>query len=276
MKRKSVRPEQRRRANTHKGDYGHVAVIGGAEGMTGAPILCGTAALRSGAGLVSLGVPVLVHPIIDRKAPPELMVRPMPKALPWLLEKADVLVVGPGLGRGPAQKTLVRRLLVKAKQPMVIDADAIIALKGLPKLARPAGAGQAVLTPHPGELAALLGTSIKQVQANRKQIALNTAKKLGAVIVLKGHRSVIASPSGRVRINQTGNPGMATAGTGDVLAGVIAALIGQGLGVFDAAVAAVYVHGLAGDLAAKKVGQVSLTAGDVLAELPAAFRKFVN
>lgn len=260
-----------RRPNTHKGDYGHVLVIGGAEGMTGAPILCGTAALRSGAGLVSLAVPAVVHPVVDRKAPPELMVRPMPKALPALLEKADVLAVGPGMGRGLAQKALVRRLLAKVKQPMVVDADAIIALKGLKKPAKPAEEWKLVLTPHPGEMAGLLGTSIKEVQADRKQTALTAAKKLGAVVVLKGHHTVTASPSGRVRVNETGNPGMATAGMGDVLAGVIAALIGQGLGLFDAAAAGVHVHGLAGDLAAKKVGQVSLTASDVLVALPQAF-----
>ena len=288
----------RRRLDSHKGDYGHVLVIGGAQGMTGAPILCAMAALRSGAGLVSLAAPEKVYPLIDRKAPPEIMVHPLPGALPSLLKKADVLAVGPGLGRGPAQKALVRRLLAQANQPLVIDADAIIALKGFKGQLKASssrkrgsdscprsGRGQAfrgndsgplILTPHPGEMAGLLGISIKEVQAGRKEVALKTARRLGAVLLLKGHRTVIAGPDGRIRVNTTGNPGMATAGMGDVLTGLIAALIGQGLEAFDAAVAGAHLHGLAGDLAAKKVGQVSLTAGDVLAHLPAAFQRSVN
>ena len=263
----------RRRADTHKGNYGHVLVIGGAVGMTGAPILCGLAALRTGAGLVSLAVPSAVYPIIARRAAPELMVHPLPKALPALLKRADVIALGPGLGRGTAQKSMVRRLLARAKHPTVIDADGIIALKGLKKLSRAAGAGQVVLTPHPGEMANLLGVSISRVQADRKGTALRAARRLGAIVVLKGHRTVIASPAGRVRVNSTGNPGMATAGMGDVLTGMIAALIGQGLSPFDAAATGVYLHGLAGDLAARKVGQVSLTAPDVLTYLPAAFQR---
>ncbi len=262
-----------RQVDSHKGDYGHILVIGGAVGMTGAPILCGQAALRSGAGLVSVAVPKAVYSIVARKAAAELMVHPLPKALSALLRKADVIALGPGLSRSPAQKGLVRRLLSRAKQPMVIDADGIIALKGLKKFPRPSGAGEVVLTPHPGEMANLLGIPIKEVQSDRKRIALKTAKQLGAVVVLKGHKTVIASPSGRVSINTTGNPGMATAGMGDLLTGVIAALIGQGLAAFNAAAVGAYLHGLAGDLAAKRVGQVSLTAGDVLAHLPAAFQR---
>ena len=263
----------RRRPDTHKGDYGHLLVIGGSVGMVGAPILCAEAALRSGAGLVSLAVPKAIYPITARKAPPELMVHSFSESLPALLKRVNVIALGPGLSRGPAQKTLVRRLLSRATQPLVIDADGIIPLKGLKKLPRPSGAGETVLTPHPGEMAKLLGIPIKEVQADRKGIALRTAKKLNAVVVLKGHRTAVASPAGRVYLNSTGNPGMATAGMGDVLTGAIAALIGQGADAFHAAVAGVYLHGLAGDLAAKKVGQVSLTAGDLLAHLPAAFQR---
>ena len=262
----------RRRPDSHKGDYGHVLVIGGAKGMTGAPILCAQGALRSGAGLVSLAAPEEVYPVIDRKAPPEIMVHPL-KSVPALVKRVSVIAVGPGLGRGSAQKRLVRRLLEKSTQPMVADADALFALKGLKKPKRSSRAGEMVITPHPGEMANLLGITAARVQSDRKGIAVATAKRLGAVVVLKGHRTVIASPSGRVVFNSTGNPGMATAGMGDVLTGVIAALIGQGADAFHAAVAGVYLHGVAGDLAAKKVGQVSLTAGDVLAHLPAAFQR---
>jgi len=262
-----------RRADTHKGDYGHVLVIGGSVGLTGAPILCGLAALRSGAGLVSLAVPQAVYRIIARKAEAELMVHPLPRALPALLKRADVIAIGPGLSRGPAQRALVRQLLARVRQPIVIDADGIIALKGLKKLKRSSGAGGIVLTPHPGEMANLLGIPIKEVQSDRKRIALQTAKRLNAVIVLKGHRTVAASPSGAVYINATGNPGMATGGTGDLLTGMIAAFIGQKMDPFTAAKAAVYLHGLTGDIAAKRIGQVSLLAGDLLASLPAAFRR---
>ena len=262
-----------RRADSHKGDYGHVLVIGGARGMTGAPILCAQAALRSGAGLVSLAVPKEVHPIVDKKAPPEMMVHPLPASLTMLLKRASVLAIGPGLGRGMSQTRLVRRLLAKSTQPAVIDADGISALKGLKKLKRSYRAGEIVITPHPGEMANLLGTTAARVQSYRKGIAVTTAKRLGTVVLLKGHRTVIASPSGRVVLNTTGNPGMATAGMGDVLTGVIAALIGQGADAFHAAVAGAYLHGLAGDLAAKKVGQVSLTSGDLLAVLPQAIRQ---
>ncbi len=262
-----------RRADTHKGDYGHVLVIGGSVGLTGAPILCGLAALRSGAGLVSLAVPQAVYRIIARKAEAELMVHPLPRALPALLKRADVIAIGPGLSRGPAQRALVRQFLARVRQPIVIDADGIIALKGLKKLKRSSGAGGIVLTPHPGEMANLLGIPIKEVQSDRKRIALQTAKRLNAVIVLKGHRTVAASPSGAVYINATGNPGMATGGTGDLLTGMIAAFIGQKMDPFTAAKAAVYLHGLTGDIAAKRIGQVSLLAGDLLASLPAAFRR---
>lgn len=262
----------RRRSGTHKGDYGHVLVVGGSVGFTGAPVLCAEAALRSGAGLVSLVVPKRVYPIVARKAPAEIMVHPLPAPAP-LYRKADVIALGPGLSRKPAARALVRRLLACTTQPMVIDADGIMALKGIRTLRRPAGV---VLTPHPGEMALLLGTTVKSVQANRKSIAVKTAQQLGAVVVLKGHRTVIASPKGKAAVNTTGNPGMATGGTGDVLTGVIAALIGQGLDPFAAAKAGVYLHGLAGDLAARRVGQVSLTAGDVLKELPNAFQRAVK
>ncbi|MCM8811937.1 MAG: NAD(P)H-hydrate dehydratase [Candidatus Omnitrophica bacterium] len=261
-----------RRPGSHKGDYGHVLVIGGAVGYVGAPILCVEAALRSGAGLVSLAVSKEIYPIAACKAPPEIMVHPTQR-LPQLLQKADVIALGPGLSRAARPKALVRRLVRSATQPMVVDADGIIALKGLKKLSRPSGAGGMVLTPHPGEMANLLGTAVSKVQANRKKTALQTAKRLNAVVVLKGHKTIVASPVGRTYLNSTGNPGMATAGMGDVLTGVIAALIGQGCDPFTAARAGVYLHGLAGDLAAKEVGETSLTAGDVLRFLPAAFRR---
>lgn len=262
----------KRRADTHKGDYGHVLVIGGSVGLTGAPILCAEAALRSGAGLVSLAVPKEIYSIVARKARAEIMVHPR-SALPALLRKADVIALGPGLSRTPAARQLVRQLLARTAQPIVIDADGIIALKGVRSLKRPAGI---VITPHPGEMAALLETTVKSVQADRKRTALQTAKRLGAIVVLKGHHTVIASPEGKWSVNPTGNAGMATGGTGDALTGMIAALIGQGVDPFTAAKAGVYIHGLAGDLAVEKLGMLFLTAGDLIAELPSAFRQLAK
>ena len=247
-------------------------VIGGSVGLTGAPILCAEGALRSGAGLVSVAVPKAVYSMVARKAPAEIMVHPR-SALPVLLRKADVIALGPGLSRTPQARQLVRRLLSRTRQPMVIDADGILALKGMKSLRRSAGI---VITPHPGEMAALLGSTAHAVQADRKKIAVKTAKRLGAVVVLKGHHTVIASPEGKSFVNVTGNPGMATGGSGDVLTGIIAALIGQGLGPFSAAKAGVYVHGLAGDEAARQVGEISLLAGDILAALPTVFKKLAK
>ncbi len=284
-----------RRADTHKGDFGHVLVVGGSVGMAGAPILAGYAALRSGAGLVTLAVPGSIYAIAARKAPPELMVRPLPhcsgtfrsstvQALRPLLAKADVLALGPGLSQRSEARSFARRLIGAADLPIVLDADGLNAFAGAArkklvsrkrpgKKGKGSGGPSLVLTPHPGEMARLLGTTTARVQRDRAGTAAKAAKEMKAVVVLKGHRTVVADPTGRRYVNTTGNPGMATAGVGDVLTGVIAALIGQGIPAFEAARAGVYLHGLAGDLAARKVGQVSLTAGDLLAALPSAFLK---
>lgn len=275
----------KRKADTHKGNYGHVLVVAGSRGMTGAPVLSAESALRSGAGWVTLAVPRSVYPIVARKVTTEIMVHPLPdagvgtlsrpsvKALRPLLKKADVLAVGPGLSRKPAVFFVVRQLVTKAEQPIVLDADGVIALAGLKRLSRPRHAGSLVMTPHPGEMAKFLGITTAAVQRDREKITREVAKILGAVIVLKGHHSVVAAPTGKPYINRTGNPGMASAGMGDLLTGLIAALIGQGLDPFTAAKSGVYLHGLAGDLAVQRFGQVSLTASDVQQALPAAFQK---
>jgi len=274
-----------RKPTTHKGDYGHLLIIAGSKGLTGAPVLSAQAALRSGAGLISLAVPETVYSIVARKAVPEVMVHALPDSgrgslssgclvkLKRLMDRADVLAVGPGLSKTAGTRNLVRRLLVQQKQPMVIDADGIAALKGLTKLRRLRGAGAVVITPHPGEMALLTGMTTQAVQKDRKAIAVRIAKKLDCVVVLKGHHTLIASPNGTVRVNSSGNPGMATGGMGDVLTGMIAALIGQDLEPEVAAAVGVYFHGVAGDLAARKVGEVGLTATDVIDQIPAVFKK---
>ncbi|MBI3614964.1 MAG: NAD(P)H-hydrate dehydratase [Candidatus Omnitrophica bacterium] len=273
-----------RRPDTHKGDYGHVLVVAGSIGLTGAPVLCAQAALRAGAGLVTLAVPESVYFIVASQST-EVMVHPLPESptgtlsphsverLASLLLKADVLALGPGVSREPSAVKAVQHLVETVDLPIVLDADGIGAFAGAARKKLGRAKGSLVITPHPGEMAELLGVTVQTVQRDRLEIARKVAKELKVTVVLKGHRTVVASPAGKTVVNKTGNPGMATAGTGDLLTGMIAALIAQGLDPFSAAEAGVYLHGLAGDLAAAKVGQVGLIASDVLDSIPAAFHR---
>ena len=258
-------------------------VVGGSVGLTGAPVLCASAALRSGAGLVTLAVPesvyfiaasqlteVMVHPLSETPAG-VLSTSALP-ALKPLMARANVLALGPGLSTHLQAVHAIRELVAKAKLPIVLDADGVNAFAGAGKLLAK-GKEPVVITPHPGEMARFLETTAEAVQRNRLKTAVQAAKRFKVIVVLKGHQTVVASPAGKTYVNKTGNPGMATAGMGDLLTGMIAALIGQGVSPFEAAKAGVYLHGKAGDLAARKVGQVCLTAGDVLASLPEAFQK---
>jgi NAD(P)H-hydrate epimerase len=281
--RKKWRP---RRPAEHKGDYGRIFILAGSRGFTGAAHLTASACVRAGAGLVTLGVPDAVYPILARRGA-EVMVRPFPSTsagtFAWRAAKAvlnfsksqDVLAVGPGLSRNGETRRLVRRFAVETSQLLVIDADGLNAFAGRSSLLKKC-AGRAVLTPHPGEFVRLFGGKLSDSPSLRKKRAAEAATRFGVVIVLKGHRTVVASPEGKVYVNTTGNPGMASGGTGDVLTGIIAALIGQRFTLWDAARFAVYVHGLAGDLAAKKRGQVSLIASDLIEFLPAAFKNILG
>lgn len=277
---------KRRPARSHKGDYGRVFILAGSRGLTGAAHLAGMGAVRTGAGLVTVGCPDAVYPIIARREA-EVMVRPFPSTRQGSLagrafsgimkfsQGQDVLALGPGLSQDPRTQKLVRRLIEKTCLPLVIDADALNALAGHPDILSQC-AGRAVLTPHPGEFRRLFGRAVSSEDSVRRKYAGEAAKKYAVTVVLKGHRTVVASEDGKVFCNSTGNPGMATGGTGDVLTGVIAALIGQGFGMRDAARFGVYLHGLAGDLSARKKGQVSLAAGDLLDGLPDAIKKTVR
>ena len=275
-----------RKPASHKGDYGRVFILAGSRGLTGAAHLTSAACVRSGAGLVTLGVPDKVYAVLARREA-EVMVRPFLstssgalsfqslKSVPDFSKNQDVLAVGPGLSRDGETQKLIRKVIAETSQPLVIDADGLNALKGnLPALKK--CIRRAVLTPHPGEFVRLFGGTLSDSDSLRKKRALEAAKKSGAIILLKGHKTVVASPDGKVYVNTTGNPGMATGGSGDVLTGMIAALIGQNFSLWDAARFSVYLHGLAGDLAAKKVGQVSLQAGDILECLPYAFKKILG
>jgi len=268
--------------DAHKGRYGTVLVIAGGRGMAGAAALCGAATLRSGAGLVRVATSAEVQPVVA-SFEPSYMTYPLPSRddglidfarsraiLPGLIEHADVLAVGPGLGQSDDNRELVRYLIAESDRPMVLDADGLNMLVGqtelLAGLKRPV-----ILTPHPGEFARLSGTDIPTVQQDRVKHAAELASMSEPlIVVLKGAGSVVTDGR-RYFINSTGNPGMAKGGSGDVLTGVIAALLGQKLPAFEAARLGVFVHGLAGDIARDHHGEVGMIAGDIVDSLPDAF-----
>jgi len=275
------------RPNTsHKGDYGRVLIIAGSRGMAGAACLAAEAAARSGAGLVTLAVPEAVYQPVAAKLT-EVMVVPVPctgegtiskEALPILrgmMERADVLAIGPGLSGNSETGDVVRKIIVSSGIPLVLDADALNAMAGHTNLFGKVKA-PFVLTPHPGEMGRLTGLSAASVQQDRLNLSRRWSTEWGAVLVLKGSRSIIASPDGTVYINPTGNPGMATGGSGDVLTGVIAGLLAQGMEASRATAAGVYLHGMAGDRAALEKGMPGLLAGDILHSLPEVFRVVEN
>jgi ADP-dependent NAD(P)H-hydrate dehydratase len=271
-----------RAAESNKGDFGKALLVGGSLGMTGAISLSGMAALRSGAGLVQLAVAAVCQPIIASFEPSYMTVglphdrqgRIAGSAIAKINElagKATVAACGPGLGQSPGLTKLVAELYADLPLPLVCDADALNALARQPqRLARHAAAR--ILTPHPGEFGRLTQTTGRDPRDEAEARARQLAASAGLVIVLKGHKTLITDGS-RSTWNSTGNPGMATGGTGDVLTGIITALLGQGLDAFEAAQLGVYVHGLAGDLAAEDLGQVSLIARDLIEYLPAAFQQ---
>jgi NAD(P)H-hydrate epimerase len=268
-----------RAPDAHKGNFGLALIVGGSRGMAGAVALAGMAALRGGAGLVRLAVPdVCVDTVAGFE--PSYMTVALPSdsggrlaatafdAIAPLVDAATVIACGPGLGRSLELDQLVGRLYQEVHQPMVVDADALNALATEADALDQPG-GPRILTPHPGEFARLIGKKLEPEQ--RQAAAVELAARCRAVIVLKGHRTFLTDGT-RQAINTTGNPGMATGGSGDVLTGLITALWCQGLDPFDAAQLGVHLHGLAGDLAAEELGQVSLIASDLVRFLPAALR----
>lgn len=269
-----------RKPDSHKGDYGRALLIGGTRGMAGAISLAGMACLRSGAGLVRIAAP---DNAVDTIASfePSYMLRPLPlredgeldasaaqREIESLLDSSTCIAIGPGLGRSAEKTSLVRWLYKTAKQPLVIDADGLNALAEAPQELGD-HAGPRILTPHPGEFARLSGTKADprdaQIAATRK-----LAKGQRLVVLLKGRHTFISDGT-QEAINQTGNPGMATGGCGDVLTGIITALVCQGLSPLDSAILGAHIQGLAGDLAAKELGQVCLIASDLVRFLPEAF-----
>jgi len=267
--------------DANKGTFGRVLIVSGSRGMSGAAVLCAGAALRGGAGLVRLAVPEDILPIVAA-ANPCYTTAPLPQddngrlsaaALPQLLELVrdnSVAALGAGLGQSDDIGALLVAVLEQTATPLVLDADALNVLASdLGPLHQ--HTPTPILTPHPGEFARLLGTTTAAVLADREALAVRFAATHQLVLLLKGHVTLVTDGR-RLYRNTTGNPGMATGGSGDVLTGLVAALLGQGLGPFEAAQLAAHVHGLAGDLARDDLGEISLTATDVLNYLPRAFR----
>ncbi|HET7465588.1 MAG TPA: NAD(P)H-hydrate dehydratase [Candidatus Dormibacteraeota bacterium] len=264
--------------DAHKGTFGTVVVIAGSMGLTGAAYLTSTAAARAGAGMVRLLVGESIYPILAAKVT-EVMATPVPEVAPGAighaahdsvlrhLQDAAAAVVGPGLGRDRSTWRLVVDLAMHAECPLVIDADGLNALADAPRAKRKLGPRR-ILTPHPGEMARLTGKTIDQIAADRQGAARKAAKEWGAVVVLKGAKTVVAHPDGRWSEDPHEVPALASGGTGDVLAGVIGALVAQGSDAFTAAVTGVYVHAAAGRRVAQRLGDSGLLAGDLLTEIP--------
>jgi len=272
-----------RATDAHKGDFGKVCIVAGSIGMSGAAALAGRSALRAGAGLVRVATPKSVQPIVASIEPSFTTIalpednagRTSAKAINAVLDAVnenDAVAFGPGIGVSGALRSILETLLEQENLRLLIDADGLNNLAGIKDWTAKLKA-EVILTPHPGEMKRLWrGLFREEIPSQRQEQAMQLAQKTKTVIALKGAGTVV-SDGEKIYINKTGNPGMATAGSGDVLTGVITALIGQGLSNFDATVLGVYMHGLAGDIAAEKVGQVSLIATDIIDALGDAFMK---
>ncbi len=282
---KMVRPLIKpRAAESHKGTYGHVLVVGGSIGLTGAIVMAANAALRTGAGLVTAAIPESLLPIVQGSLM-EVMTSPLAEtgqatialeakpALENLLGTVSACAVGPGMARYPEALAIIDYIMERSGVPIVIDADGLNALEKDITILKDRQV-PIVLTPHPGEMARLTGKTTAEIQADRLNIAREFAQKWGVTVVLKGNNTVIASAGGEIYININGNPGMATAGSGDVLCGMIAGLIAQGLNPVEAAVAGVYLHGATGDKASDIKGQRGMVAGDLISLIPDILQEF--
>ena len=276
-------PLTRRDPDAYKNQFGHVCVIAGSGRMLGAAALTSLAAMRAGAGLVTAAVPASLNAAAHKKISNVVMTLPLKETkaqtvsvdafaqIRRISDQFDVFVIGPGLSRHPSTQRLVLKITGTLSKPLVSDADALYALAGHAEILHKTDTLK-ILTPHPAEMARLIKRSRDYVEKNRRQTALEFARKYGCVLLLKGHRTVVASPQGKVYINTTGNAGMATAGSGDVLTGMIAALVGQGLTGFEAAKFGAYWHGKAGDLAAQAKTRASMIASDIIEEIPNALK----
>jgi len=272
-------PLSRRKSNVHKNQFGHVLVLAGSQRMLGAAALTSLAAIRSGSGLVTVGVPKSLNTALQKKVSNEIMTWPLPETLQQSLslqafvhiKKAltdyTVIAIGPGLSRDLSTQKLILKIIASSNIPLVIDADALNALVGNLHILRKTKT-QKILTPHPGEMARLIAQNKSTIEKNRMDVTRQLAQKYRCTILLKGAKTIVASPGKNIYTNTSGNAGMATAGSGDVLTGIIAAFLAQGLTEFDAAKFGAYIHGKAGDLAAKHKTRTSMIASDIIEYIP--------
>ena len=277
-------PLLRRDRRAYKNQFGHVLILAGSRTMIGAAALSGLAAMRTGAGLVTLGIPQSLNDVIQKKISPVLMTFPLKETREQTIDAGayfqiqkrindfDVVALGPGLSKNSSTQKFVQKIIKTLDLALVIDADALYALSVQPEILLKTRA-QKILTPHPGEMADLTGLKKSAIETNRPRAAQNFAEKYRCVLLLKGFQTVVASADGKVYINRTGNSGMASAGSGDVLTGMIAALLGQGLNSFEAAKWGACLHGLAGDLAAKKKTRAAMIASDIIDHIPEALKR---
>lgn len=272
-----------RPASAHKGDFGKVVVLAGSRGLTGAATLASMAALKAGCGLVVLGCPAGLNCILENKLT-ECMTHPLPETekgslalsgeveIHHLLSWADILAIGPGLSQVAETQALIRKTVIECSLPIVLDADGLNAFAGHAELFTECKA-PLILTPHPGELARLINQNIREIESDPIEIARKWAQEWQCVLVLKGSPTVIGHPDGHVYVNSTGNSGMATAGSGDVLTGIIAGLLAQGCSIQDASICGVYLHGMSGDLILETGSGRAMIAGDILNHIAAAFQQ---
>jgi len=275
----------KRKSDTHKGDYGHILIIGGSIGLSGAVCLSAKSALRVGAGLVTVAVPKSLNNVFEVKLT-EVMSLPLPdeggalsqeafSKIKSFLKKIDLIVIGPGIGLKASTKRLIVRIITEIDKPMVVDADALAAIASNLEVLLKRKTKTLVLTPHLGEFSRLVKLDIGKIKKSRKELVKKFALRYNLTLVLKGNRTLI-SDGKRIFENSTGNPGMATAGTGDVLSGIIAGLLAQGVDQFQAAKLGVYLHGLAGDYAANDKTQNCLIASDIIEYLPSAVKSLLK
>lgn len=274
-------PLSRRQSHQHKNQFGHVLILAGSRRMLGAAGLTSLAALRGGAGLVTLGIPHELNLVAQRKISNEIMTWPLPqtatqslssRALPVIRKQwstYDAIALGPGISTHISTRNFVLNMVRQSPLPLILDADALNCLRTQPAVLKVTTCPK-ILTPHPGEMARLRGGKFADDPDTRLNVCSSFAHRYQCVVLLKGPRTVVAAPDGQTYINRTGNVGMATAGSGDVLTGIITAFVGQGLDAFQAAKFGAYLHGLAGDIAAKELGKTSLIASDILNSIPRA------
>lgn len=284
----AIRPLLRRRdRHGHKGNFGHCLFIAGSRGKTGAAALCANTAVRTGSGLVTLAIPDSLNPVLEIKTT-EAMTVPLPESpggyladnayhvIMNLMGSRDALAIGPGIDHRPGTVTLVRNLVESVEIPMVIDADGLNALALDTTILSRKKSTAVVLTPHPGEMARLLGGPLPEDYGDRIRVALEFASNFGVFLILKGARTIITSPDGRSAINGSGNPGMASGGMGDVLTGVITSLLGQGYGPWDACRLGVFIHGYSADMVAGIKGEIGISATDVQENIPYAYQRLTE